>query len=94
MKKGVYVFIFILCIFLPLFAWGELDTFAIIADTHIGTTDSVYAEFIKIMEKQNIKDIIHLGDAIHNPGKKGNGKNSLKLQVEIKKYISHLAITT
>ncbi len=68
MKKVIHIFI--CCLLLPLFAWAGFDTFSIVSDTHVGAADSVYAEFIDIMEKQNIKDIIHVGDAIHNPGRK------------------------
>jgi 3',5'-cyclic AMP phosphodiesterase CpdA len=57
---------FLIC---PLLASAELTSFAIIGDTHTGSPDSVYPDFIKIVEKQNIKVIIHVGDAIHNPGK-------------------------
>jgi len=89
MKKGVYVFIFILFLFSPLFAWGGLDTFAIISDTHVGAPDSIYAEFINIIEKQNIKDIIHSGDAIHNPGRKKEWEKFFEITGKDKKiYIA------
>lgn len=43
MKKAVFLFILF---FLPLIAWAELNTFAIISDTHVGAPDSIYKDFI------------------------------------------------
>lgn len=66
-KRFVFIAALLLSL-LPVFAQAELKTFAIISDTHIGSSDSVYEDFIKIIDAQNIKIIIHTGDAIHTPG--------------------------
>jgi len=59
--------IILLCLF-STFIHAESETFAIISDSHIGSNDSVYEEFIQAIDKQNIDVIIHCGDAIHTPG--------------------------
>jgi len=67
-----------LCIY-PLFAQTELKCFAIISDTHTGSDDSVYPAFIRIMDEQNIRFIIHTGDAIHDPGRTNQWKRFLEI---------------
>ncbi|MCX7966152.1 MAG: metallophosphoesterase [Syntrophorhabdaceae bacterium] len=77
MKK--LLFVFILFFILSCYAWAELNTFVIISDTHVGSADSVYDEFISTIEKQNINVIMHAGDAIHNPGKKSEWKKFFEI---------------
>lgn len=89
MKRVIFIFILILIVLLPFFAQAELSTFAIISDTHVGAHDSVYEEFIGIIEKQNIKMILHAGDAIHNPGKRSDWKKFFDITGNDKKiYIA------
>lgn len=66
-NRFLLVAVLLLCL-LPTFTRAELGHFAIISDTHIGSSDSVYEDFIRIIDAQNIKVIIHCGDAIHTPG--------------------------
>jgi len=54
--------------FLPLFARAQHAPFAIISDTHVGAHELVYAAFIRAMEEQKTRIIIHTGDAIDKPG--------------------------
>ena len=68
-KPNVLFLLVLFLIICPLSAYAEVAPFAIISDTHVGSPDSVYNDFIKIVEVQNIKTIIHAGDAIHTPGK-------------------------
>jgi 3',5'-cyclic AMP phosphodiesterase CpdA len=62
------VLLLLLLLLWPLLALAELKTFAIVSDTHVGSPDSMYTAFIKIMEENKIEVIIHTGDAIHKPG--------------------------
>ncbi|MBA4418148.1 MAG: hypothetical protein C0392_09600 [Syntrophus sp. (in: bacteria)] len=68
-----------LLLLLPFFAQAELTSFAIVSDTHVGSPDSVYSAFIRIIEEQKIETIIHLGDAIHNPGKSRQWKRFFEI---------------
>jgi acid phosphatase type 7 len=45
---------------------AEHTPFAIIGDTHVGVSTSVYPFFIEAIDKLGIKMIIHLGDAVDN----------------------------
>ena len=67
MNRKVTTF-FIFLILIPLFSWAEYAPFAIVSDTHVGASDSLYPAFIQRMEKEQIKVIIHTGDAIQFPG--------------------------
>lgn len=73
-KLTVFTGILALLLFLPFFVLAEFNSFAIVSDTHVGSEDSVYADFIKIIERKDIKTIIHVGDAIHIPGNKDQWK--------------------
>ncbi len=42
--------------------------FAIMSDTHVGRSDSLYGAFMRSVDKENIKTIIHTGDAVNRPG--------------------------
>jgi 3',5'-cyclic AMP phosphodiesterase CpdA len=68
-NRGLMFLVFLYFLVFPFPASAELTTFAIISDTHVGSPDSVYTDFIRIVEDENIKVIIHAGDAIHTPGK-------------------------
>ena len=67
-NRKVALLAILFLVFCPLFAWAELSTFAIVSDSHIGAPDSVYPNFIRIIEEKKIGVIFHAGDAIHNPG--------------------------
>ncbi len=53
---------------LPLPMGAHYPPFAIVSDTHIGARNSVYPDFIRIMDALNIETIIHTGDVINKPG--------------------------
>ncbi len=88
-KPLILKLILFLFLFVPLFVHGESHLFAIVSDTHIGTEDSVYADFIKAINKKNIKTIIHVGDAIHLPGNINQWKTFIDITGSDK--ILHLA---
>ena len=67
-SRKVTLLAVLLFVVFPLFAWAELTTFAIVSDSHVGAPDSVYPNFIRIIEEKKIGVIFHAGDAIHNPG--------------------------
>ncbi len=54
--------------FLSLPAGAGYAPFAIMSDSHVGTHNSAYADFVHALDEQNIKNIIHTGDAINEPG--------------------------
>jgi predicted phosphodiesterase len=55
----------------PLYVWAQHAPFAIVSDTHVGVSDSLYPEFIHRIEEEKIQVIIHTGDAINSPGSSG-----------------------
>jgi 3',5'-cyclic AMP phosphodiesterase CpdA len=70
-RYSLILIIACLSAWLPCFsstAGAEYAPFAIMSDSHIGMANSVYAAFIREVERQNIKVIFHTGDAIHKPG--------------------------
>lgn len=89
MRIRLALFTAVVIILFPLFLNAELTPFAIVSDTHIGTEDSVYPDFIKVIGGQKIKVIIHTGDAIHNPGRTSQWKKFLEITGSDK--ILHLA---
>ena len=78
-RSGIAGLIALLLFLCPLFAQAELTSFAIISDTHTGSEDSVYPAFIRIVEEQKIRVIIHTGDAIHNPGRSSQWERFLEI---------------
>jgi 3',5'-cyclic AMP phosphodiesterase CpdA len=67
-SRGLIVLSVICFVFLPLLVLAQVTRFAIVSDSHIGSADSQYPAFIRLMEEQKINIIFHAGDAIHNPG--------------------------
>ena len=67
-RRGLVLLVALFLLLLPFLAWADLTRFAIVSDTHIGSPDSVYPAFIRLVEEQKIDVIFHAGDAIHNPG--------------------------
>jgi 3',5'-cyclic AMP phosphodiesterase CpdA len=57
-------FAVILCI--PLVAWAQY--FAIVSDSHVGARDSEYSKIIQRIEAEDIRLILHAGDAINGAG--------------------------
>lgn len=53
---------------LPFPVNAEYASFAIISDTHVGARNSVYPDFINLMNELKIDLIIHTGDVINKPG--------------------------
>ncbi|MCX5806037.1 MAG: metallophosphoesterase [Proteobacteria bacterium] len=47
---------------------NDFSSFAIIGDTKIGSTESVYKQFLNIISKKNINTIFLVGDVIDRPG--------------------------
>lgn len=66
--KTSIILVFFLISLLPFLALADISSFSIVSDTHVGAEDSVYADFIRVVEEKDIKTIIHVGDAIHTPG--------------------------
>jgi 3',5'-cyclic AMP phosphodiesterase CpdA len=52
----------------PLPCPAENAAFAIVSDSHVGASNSVYPAFIKAMDQEKIDMVIHTGDAINTPG--------------------------
>jgi 3',5'-cyclic AMP phosphodiesterase CpdA len=71
MKRFATSLIFLLVLlgaFSTLCPAADDSSFAIIGDTHVSKTESVYEAFINRMEKEGIHTVVHLGDAIATPG--------------------------
>ncbi len=69
-RNRAIVFITVFALFLlPCTLLAELTSFAVVSDTHVGSQVLVYPVFIRAVEEQKIKVIIHTGDAIHDPGR-------------------------
>jgi 3',5'-cyclic AMP phosphodiesterase CpdA len=66
-----------LCL-IPALSWA-MAPFAIVADSHVGTRNSVYADIVKRIEQRNIHTIIHVGDAIDSPGNSRQWKKFLEI---------------
>jgi acid phosphatase type 7 len=67
-KNRITLFLFAVALFICPLLGRASEPFALIGDSHIGRGSPVYAQFIKAVEMQKIKKIIHLGDAIDAPG--------------------------
>ncbi|MCX8110466.1 MAG: metallophosphoesterase [Syntrophorhabdaceae bacterium] len=89
MIKNIFIFISILLFLLPFLTRAEINSFCIVSDTHVGAEDSVYVDFIRVIEEKDIKTIIHVGDAIHIPGNIRQWKRFLEITGSDK--ILHLA---
>ena len=69
MKGRLVVLSLLACLLLsPLPCVAENGTFAIVSDSHVGASNSVYPAFIKAMDEEKIDMLIHTGDAIDHPG--------------------------
>lgn len=79
LKRGTTLLLVFLFLLWPFLAQAELKTFAVVSDSHVGSPDSVYPAFIRIMEEKKIEVIIHTGDAIHNPGNSQQWSKFLKI---------------
>ncbi|HPC67290.1 MAG TPA: metallophosphoesterase, partial [Syntrophorhabdaceae bacterium] len=87
--KHLIPLILISILLLPFLAQAQISPFCIVSDTHVGAEDSVYGDFIKVVEEKNIKTIIHVGDAIHIPGSIKQWRKFLQITGSDKKL--HLA---
>lgn len=54
-------------VFLPLAAQAQRPTFAIVSDSHVGASNSVYPALVRTIKDAGIDMIIHTGDAINIP---------------------------
>jgi 3',5'-cyclic AMP phosphodiesterase CpdA len=63
---------------LPAFA-ADVASFAIIGDTRIGLTESVYTTFLQKMDKEGVKLIFNTGDVINRAGRADEWKRYLEL---------------
>lgn len=63
-----YLVISLILVLSPFLLHAQLRPFAIIGDTHVGYSGSVYRQFIAAIDREGIDTIIHVGDAIHRPG--------------------------
>lgn len=68
---------------------SDLSSFAVIGDTRIGLTESVYKQFLDIMNKKNINTIFHTGDVIDMPGSEKEWRRFLELTGN--NYTVHIA---
>lgn len=63
------LFLFVFALFLaPGGAWAGFDRFAIVSDTHVGSSNSQYAAFIREIASEGLTTFIHTGDALNRPG--------------------------
>jgi 3',5'-cyclic AMP phosphodiesterase CpdA len=67
-NRRLIVFAAVVFVLLAFSVQADLTRFAIVSDTHVGSPDSVYPAFIRLMEEKKINVIFHAGDAIDNPG--------------------------
>ncbi len=68
-KLHLFALSLLACLLLsPLPCPAENATFAIVSDSHVGASNSVYPAFIKAMDEEMIDMVIHTGDAINRPG--------------------------
>lgn len=70
---------FVLAILLPVVAGAQHPTFAIVSDSHVGYPNSAYEDFMEAIDNENVKMIIHTGDAIDSPGNVGQWKRFLEI---------------
>jgi 3',5'-cyclic AMP phosphodiesterase CpdA len=66
-KTPLFLIAFVLLL-IPLHARAQQAPFAIVSDTHLGASDSLYPALIQRIEEEKIQVIIHAGDAIDSPG--------------------------
>jgi 3',5'-cyclic AMP phosphodiesterase CpdA len=57
----------------------EYRPFAVISDTHLGQTETVFITFLKAFDAQDINLLFHTGDAIYNPGSDAQWKKFFEL---------------
>ena len=68
-RRRLLLLSFLACLLLSPFPCpAENGTFAIVSDSHVGASNSVYPAFIKAMDEAKIDMVIHAGDAINRPG--------------------------
>ncbi len=78
-RRGVAFLTGLFLILFPLLLLAEPTRFAVVTDTHVGSSDSVYPAFIRIMEDRKIEVIFHTGDAIDTPGSVRQWKKFLEI---------------
>jgi acid phosphatase type 7 len=73
--------VFAICILLlPFTAFSnDFSSFAIIGDTKIGSTETIYKQFLNIIGKKGIYNIFLVGDVIDRPGNEQEWKRFLEL---------------
>ena len=65
----LWVILTALVLLAPCLALAQLDRFAIVSDTHVGSPNhSVYPEVISMLDEDGIDVVMHAGDAINSPG--------------------------
>lgn len=80
MKTKCLILIATILILLPvLTAQAEYRPFAIVSDSHIGLSDTIYKAIIGKIDEQGIKTVIHTGDAIHTYGSAAQWERFLKM---------------
>jgi predicted phosphodiesterase len=79
MRRSVtYAILFLLL--LPFAALAtEPFSFAIVGDTHIGQTETVYATILRLIDREKVQAIVHTGDAITEPGSESEWERFLQL---------------
>jgi 3',5'-cyclic AMP phosphodiesterase CpdA len=68
-SKGIRAAGALVLLLFPLLARAEYDRFAVLSDSHVGSRKSVYAGFIRLMNEEQIRTLIHTGDVINKPGR-------------------------
>lgn len=76
-NKGQFLIAVILILLPILTAQAEYRPFAIVSDSHIGLSDTIYKAIIGKIDDQGIKKVIHTGDAIHTYGSAGQWERFL-----------------
>jgi len=68
----------------------DFSSFAVIGDTKIGYTESVYKDFLRIIHKKGINNVFLVGDVINSPGDEREWKKFLGLTQ--KDFNFHIAL--
>ncbi len=85
---AVFLFILLAAFSVPCRASDD-GSFAVIGDTRVGRTDDTYTAFIRQVEKDGIKTVINVGDAIDSPGREEQWAKFLSITgTEVTLYVA------
>jgi 3',5'-cyclic AMP phosphodiesterase CpdA len=78
--------VFLLAVFLPPPARAQRPTFAIVSDSHVGASNSVYPAFVRAIKEAGIDMVIHTGDAIDIPENRRQWRAFLEATSPVSKF--------